>query len=112
MATYVVDTEDQATENALMDYKQAQILTRGQVGVVFQACKEALAKNERLAARLGEGGDWAAMAEYHSAKAAQLGGGEATLVEAIGELVAMIQAMQDAMPEGLTLFPGVPKTAE
>ena len=109
MATYTVDTDNQETENALLAYKDAQFLTRGQVGVVFRACEEALAKNAALTARLEAGGDLEGMAEYHTAKAAMLGNGEAVLVKALGDLVAVIQGMQSAMPEDTTLFPGAPR---
>jgi hypothetical protein len=110
MAKITWDSDDQSTEDVPLAYKDAQYLTRGQIGVIFGACNEALAKNTALAERLGEGGDLESMAEYHTAKAAQLGGGEAVLVKAIEDLVAMIQGMQNAMPEGMTLFPGVPRT--
>jgi hypothetical protein len=38
-----------------------------------------------------------------------LGNGEAVLVKALGDLVALIQGMQSAMSEDTTLFPGVPR---
>ena len=109
MAIYTVDANNQATEDALLAYKEAQFLTRGQVGVIFRACNEALSKNANMAARLGPDGDLATMAEYHIAKAAVLGGGEMVLIKAIGDLAALIQGMQSAMPAGNDLFPGVPR---
>ena len=111
MAQFVIEADDQATEDVWGAYKEAQFLTRGQVGVVFQACREALAKNAALSARLDEGGDLHSLEVYHAAKVAGLGGGETVLVAAIEKMVAMIQSMQDAMPEGVTLFPGVPRKA-
>ena len=106
MAIYTVDTNDQATEDAFLAYKEAQFLTRGQVGVIFHACNEALSKNAKMTSITD--GD-AAVAEYHIAKSAELGGGEIVLIKAIGDLAALIQGMQSAMPAGNDLFPGVPR---
>lgn len=105
MAQFVIEAENQATEDVWAAYKQAQYMTRGQVGVVYGAAVEALAKFASLTGRLEADGDLEPLAEFHAAKAAGLAGAEDDLRELIEALVAQIAGMQAALPG---LFPGVP----
>jgi len=113
MAIITIDTDLQASEDVFMAYKEAQYQTRLRVGqFLYPALIQTIAMYDGLDARLAEGGDLAGMADYHADKLAPLAAGVEALLAGIESMVGLIEQMEAGMPEGETLFPGVPNPAE
>ncbi len=106
MSTYTIDAADSATEATWNAYKAAQHNLRDQVGVAYRAIDVALQMYAVLAARLG-GGDLAAVAGYHLARAQAILTKEQELLALCAQVMATAQEMQRLSPED-NLFPGVP----
>ena len=107
MTQFVLDPTQQETEDNFLRYKEAQRRNRSRVAQHWQTGQAALAEWEAFAASLAEGGELESLAEYNAAYAGQLAGAEAQLQASIEQTMAIIQAMQAAVPG--ELFPGVPK---
>ena len=104
---YVLNPAQQETEDKFLQYKEAQRRVRSRVAQHWQTGQAALAEWQSFAASLAEGGELETLAEYNAAYAGQLAGAEAQLQAGIVQTMAVIQAMQNAVPG--ELFPSVPK---
>lgn len=113
MAIITIDTDVQASENVFMAYKDAQYQTRLRVGqFLYPALVQTIGMYDALDDRLAEGGDLADMADYHADKLSPLAAGVEALLAGIASMMGLIEQMEAGMPEGETLFPGVPKPVE
>ena len=107
MTQFILDADDLSTEDNFLEYKAAQRRVRSRVAQHWQTGQAALAEWEAFAASLAEGGELESLAEYNAAYAGQLSGAEAQLQAGVTQTMAIIQAIQNAVPG--ELFPGVPK---
>jgi len=107
MTQFVLDPTHQETEDNFLKYKEAHRRVRSRVALHWQTGQAALAEWQSFAASLAEGGELESLAEYNAAYAGQLAGAEAQLQAGIVQTMAIIQAMQNAVPG--ELFPSVPK---
>ena len=107
MTQFVLDADDLSTEDNFLRYKEAQRRVRSRVAQHWQTGQAALTEWQAFAASLAEGGELESLAEYNAAYAGQLAGAEAQLQAGIGQTMAIIQAMQNAVAG--ELFPSVPK---
>ena len=105
MAEFAIDSGDGTTEVVFLAYKAAQDGLRQRVAGCYDAVAGTLALYAAFEARMGEGGDLAAVADYHEAVMTPLAGAEAMLRDTMAGLGGVISQMQAAVPG---LFPGVP----
>jgi len=104
MATYIVNSDDQASESLLVAYQNQRVGTQSIVARVHGAIVDAVRAEEAFNVLVEPGGQLEALAEYHAAKVAPL-------VESLDKLRAQMAAVQATM-ERLEaavpgLFPGV-----
>ena len=109
MAQYIVDSADRATEVHFTDYRDDRGGVQSQAGQMYAAIVRSETAYTALDEALSEGGTYSAIADYHSAVAGPVAASVTILRAKMAELTAFMRAMQSAMPEGVDLFPGVPR---
>jgi len=107
--TYTIDAHDQSTETLLTTYQQHRWLVQSMAGEMYQAIRRAEDTYVMFGEMLAEDGPFADLAAYHAAKQAPIVDAVAGMRAQMIALMATMQAMQDAMPPGIILFPGVPR---
>lgn len=105
MAQYVVDSEDQASETLLANYRDERIGAQTTAGQMYQAIVRAEAAYVEFDALLAEGEALADLAEYHTAKQAPLSASIADLRAKMAAVTLLMEQMEAAVPG---LFPGGP----
>lgn len=109
MAEYVVTSDDQTTETALVEYREERGGVQSLAGQMYAAVVRTEAAYAALGEKLEPGGAYAALAGYHAAKQAGLEDGIGALRAKMAELAGLMVQLSAAMPEGQVLFPGVPR---
>lgn len=109
MAQYIIDSSDGRTEALLIDYRNERggvQAIAGQMYVAIARCEEAY---RALEGKLQPGEEYADLSEYHTALQAPVADAVAMLRDSMAGVMALMEQMQTAMPEGVELFPGVPR---
>jgi hypothetical protein len=106
MAQYIVDSDDQTTENLLALYRDERIGVQTTAGQMYQAIVRTEAAYVAFDALLAQGGALADLADYHTAKQAPLNALILTLRAKMAEVTALMEQMTAAVPG---LFPGGPQ---
>lgn len=109
MTQYIVNAADQQTESLLIAYHAERGGVQSVVGQMWQAIRRAEDTYVMFGEMLAEDGPFADLAAYHAAKQAPIVDAVAGMRAQMAALMATIQAMQDAVPPGIILFPGVPR---
>ena len=109
MTQYIVDAADQQTESLLIAYHNARGGVQSVVGQMYGAIRRTEDVYVALESMLADDGPFADLATYHAAKQAPIADAVAGMRAQMAALMATMQAMQDAMPPGIVLFPGVPR---
>lgn len=109
MTQYIVDAANQETESLLIAYHNARGSVQSVVGQMYGAIRRAEDVYVAFESMLADDGPFADLATYHAAKQAPIADAVAGMRAQMAALMATMQAMQDAMPEGIALFPGVPR---
>lgn len=112
MAEFAVNSDDPTTEGLLVAYQQERGGVQATVGQMYQAVARAEQAYAELEIALGEGGRFVALGEYHAALQAPVGDAIALLRQSMAGVMAVLEQMQSAMPEGTILFPGVPRNED
>lgn len=107
MTTYTIDANDQGTESLLIAYQQDRGGVQSVAGQMYQAIQRAEAAYSHFETQLQN--EYAAVADYHHAKQAPVADAVVLLRYKMAEVAGLMEQMQAAVPEGLTLFPGVPR---
>lgn len=98
-------------ETLLMRYKDEQAKTRLAVSNLYKTALKAVAQYEAFELWLQATGDDELIA-YNAANAGLMAGAEEQLLGYVVGTIELIEAMQNAMPDGFDLFPGVPRVVE
>ena len=109
MTQYIVDAADQQTESLLIAYQAERGGVQSVVGQMYSAIRRAEDAYVEFGVMLAEDGQFANLAAYHTAKQALVADAIAGMRAQMAALMATMEAMQAAMPEGIILFPGVPR---
>ena len=109
MTQYIVDAANQETESLLIAYHAERGGLQTAVGQMWQAIRRAEDAYVMFGYMLADDGPFADLAAYHAAKQAPIADAVAGMRAQMAALMATMQAMQDAMPPGIVLFPGVPR---
>lgn len=96
-------------ETVLMRYKEQQAKTRQSVSDLHKAALKAVTQYEAFENWLAATGDDELIA-YNAANAQLMAGAEEQLLAYVVGVIDLIEGMQNAMPDGFDLFPGVPRT--
>lgn len=112
MTQYIVDAADQSTETTLILYQAERGGVQSVVGQMYGAIQRAEDAYVAFEAMLAEDGQFANLAAYHTAKQAPVAAAVDNMRAQMAALMATMEAMQAAMPEGIILFPGVPRGTE
>lgn len=108
MAQYIVDSGDVATETLLLAYRNE----RGGVQAIAGQMYAAIARTEEayvtLESKLTTGGEYEALANYHTALQAPVNDAITMLRSKMADVMALMEQMEAAMPAGTILF-GVPR---
>lgn len=112
MTQYIVDAADQSTETTLIAYQAERGGVQSTAGQMYQAIQRAEDAYVMFESMLAEDGPLSALSAYHTAKQAPIADAVAGMRAQMGALMATMRAMQSAMPDGIILFPGVPRNIE
>jgi hypothetical protein len=111
MTQYIVDSANQQTESMLIDYHSERGGVQAIAGQMYAAIHRA--ENAYVAfEEMLNGGRLAPLAEYHAAKQAPITDAVVGMRAQMADLLATMRAMQASMPDGIVLFPGVPRETE
>lgn len=108
MATYIVDSSDGTTEAALVAYQAERGRVQQAAAQMYQAIQFCELSYAELESKLGDGGVYAALGKYHTARTEPVAEAVGALRAKMADVVGLMQAMQAAYQEG-ELFPGLPK---
>ncbi len=112
MAEFVISSDDPTTEGLLTSYQQERGGVQATVGQMYQAIARAEQAYSDLESALGVGGRFAALGEYHAALQAPVSDAIVLLRQSMAGVMAVMEQMESAMPEGTVLFPGVPRNED
>jgi len=109
MTQYIVDSNDGATETLFIRYQQERGSVQAVAGQMYQAISQSEAAYVGLGALLAEDGELSTLAEYHTALQAPVVDAVDLLRASMEGVLSFMRQMQAAMPEGVQLFPNVPR---
>ena len=112
MAEFVISSDDPTTEGLLTAYQQERGGVQATVGQMYQAIVRAKQAYSDLELALSEGGRFAALKEYHAALQAPVSDSIVLLRQSMAGVMAVMEQMESAMPDGTVLFPGVPRNED
>lgn len=109
MAQYIVDSSNQGSETTFDTYRQTRGGIQSLAGQMYQAIARTETTYEEFDAMLADGGQFATLADYHTALQASVNDAILLLRQSMAGVMALMQQMESAMPPGTILFPGVPR---
>lgn len=109
MAEYIVDSGNQESETTFDAYRQTRGGIQAMAGQMYQAIARCDVAYVEFDAMLEDGGQFATLADYHTALQAPVSDAILLLRQSMAGVLALMRRMESAMPEGTILFPGVPR---